>query len=392
MGHDLFDIEKASVFLSPNKTILGKNTIQQTGQEIAILGGSKVLIVTDKGVANAGLADPVISSLKAAGVKAGIYEKVIPEPPSYVVDDVSKLARKDGYDAIIGVGGGSALDVAKGASMMASNPGKILDYVGVNQFKTRGLPKILIPTTAGTGSEATWVCVATDERENTKKSLYSNMLLPDTAILDPVMTVSMPPSVTADTGFDALVHAIESYVSVNRTPYTAIMAKTAIELIARNLPVAYAKGGDLRARYSMLLAANLAGMAFTSGGLGATHGLAYPLGTEYHMAHGRSNAIMLPHVMDFNRSASTERYAAIAAMMGERIEGLGIYDAAARSVEAVKKLLATVNISCRLSDHGIKKGSIGKLAKEAEKQARFFVPNPKDLTPNDIKGIYEKAF
>ncbi|NLT21579.1 MAG: iron-containing alcohol dehydrogenase [Syntrophorhabdus sp.] len=387
-----YDPEKVSTFLAPNKHLLGKGVARQLGGEIKTLGGSKVFVVTDPGVVKAGLVPAIIEPLKSEGMKVGVYDKVRPEPAAGIVDEAARIARSGRYDLVVGLGGGSSLDVAKGVAMMVTNTGSILDYVGLNMFPKRGIPKILVPTTAGTGSEASWVCVVTDERKNEKKSLYGFMLLPDVAMLDPVLTVSMPPSVTADTGFDALVHAIESYVSVNRTPYTEIMAGEAIRLISRNLPVAYAKGGDIKARYNMLLAANLAGMAFTSGGLGATHGLAYPLGTQYHMSHGRSNAIMLPHVMRFNLTGNLEGYAGIARMMGENIDGLSPYEASEKAVDAVMRLLGAVRISCRLSDYGVQKKKISLLTKEALQQSRFFVPNPKDITEEDIRGIYRDAY
>jgi len=387
-----YDPEKVSTFLAPNKHLLGKGVARQLGGEIKTLGGSKVFVVTDPGVVKAGLVPAIIEPLKSEGMKVGVYDKVRPEPAAGIVDEAARIARSGRYDLVVGLGGGSSLDVAKGVAMMVTNTGSILDYVGLNMFPKRGIPKILVPTTAGTGSEASWVCVVTDERKNEKKSLYGFMLLPDVAMLDPVLTVSMPPSVTADTGFDALVHAIESYVSVNRTPYTEIMAGEAIRLISRNLPVAYAKGGDIKARYNMLLAANLAGMAFTSGGLGATHGLAYPLGTQYHMSHGRSNAIMLPHVMRFNLTGNLEGYAGIARMMGENIDGLSPYEASEKAVDAVMRLLGAVRISCRLSDYGVQKKKISLLTKAALQQSRFFVPNPKDITEEDIRGIYRDAY
>jgi len=389
---NIYDPEKSCTFLAPNKHLLGKGVARQLGNEIKTLGGSKVFVVTDPGVVKAGLVPAITEPLKSEGIKVGVYDKVQPEPSSGIVDEAASIAQHGRYDFVVGIGGGSSLDVAKGVSLMATNKGTILDYVGLNMFPKRGIPKILIPTTAGTGSEASWVCVVTDEKRNEKKSLYGFMLLPDVAILDPALTVTMPPSVTADTGFDALVHAVESYVSVNRTPYTEIMAAEAIRLISRNLPVAYGKGNDIKARYNMLLAANLAGMAFTSGGLGATHGLAYPLGTQFHMSHGRSNAIMLPHVMRFNLTGSLERYGSVARLMGEHIDGLSPYDAAARAVDAVLKLLSAVRISCRLSDYGVQKKKIPLLTKEALQQSRFFVPNPKDVTEKDIQAVYEDAY
>ena len=392
MMKQIFQISgKTGTFLAPRRTLLGKDALYEAGEEIKMLRGHKALIVTDPGVAATGLVSALGEQLGIAGIGSEVYDKVIPEPPARLIDEAVLKAGTQDCDVVIGLGGGSSLDVAKGAAMMAVHEGNILDYVGVNMFLRRGLPLILVPTTAGTGSEGSWVCVVTDEKENTKKSLYSSLLLPDTAILDPMVTLSMPQQVTADTGFDALVHAIDSYISLNATPYTKILAIQAISLIARNLPVAYAKGTDAEARYNMLLAANLAGMAFTSGGLGATHGLAYPLGAEFHMSHGRSNAIMLLYVMSFNKTGNLRGYADIAETMGENISGLDPYEAAERSVEAVKKLLRAVNIPHRLSDYGIKADHIPSLVQGGLKQSRFFVANPRNLCEDEIREIYQNA-
>jgi alcohol dehydrogenase class IV len=384
-------IDKVSVFLSPNKTILGKDVILQLGKEVNVLGGQKVLVVTDPGVLKAGFFEIVEEVLVSEGIQVGVFDRVEPEPPVRIVDECVQRITENKYDLIIGLGGGSTLDVAKGAAAVAPIGGKVLDYVGTDTLPKRGLPRILIPTTAGTGSEATRVFVMTDEADNTKKVVYSNFLLSDVAILDPVLTVSMPPLVTADTGLDALVHAIEAYVSVNTTPFAEILAFEAISLIAHNLPIAYSKGSDLQARYNMLLAANLAGAAFTSGGLGAVHGLAYVLGTDYHMAHGRSNAVMLPHVMSFNTIGNLQKYADIAQAMGEKVEGLSLHEAAERSVRAVEKLLTAVNIPFKLSSYGISRDDLPKLVKGGLRQSRLFAPNPRDLSEEDVKGIYQKA-
>jgi alcohol dehydrogenase class IV len=321
----------------------------------------------------------------------GVFDKVEPEPPTRVIDECAETVRVGGFSLIIGLGGGSSLDTAKAASVLATNPGPVLNYVGMDTLPNRGLPSILIPTTAGTGSEATRVFVMTDESTNTKKVVYSDFLIPDVAILDPMLTVSTPPSITADTGMDALVHAIEAYVSVNSTPFAEVLALKAIELIAVNLPQAYAKGSNLRARYNMLLAANFGGSAFTSGGLGAVHGLAYVLGTEYHMSHGRSNAIMLPHVMKFNTAGNLDKFADIAEVMGENIEGLSLYEAADRAPVAVERLLTAMDFPYRLSAYRIKESDLPKLVEGAMAQARLFVPNPRDLTRADVENIYRSA-
>jgi alcohol dehydrogenase class IV len=292
----------------------------------------------------------------------------------------------------LGIGGGSSLDAAKGVSILAGNPGRILDYVGVERVPRRGAPLVLMPTTAGTGSEVTRVLVVTDERENVKSVVFSRFALADAAIVDSMLTVSMPPHVTADTGMDALVHAVETYVSMNATLFSDLYAERAIELIARWLPVACGKGSNLEARYHMSVAATLAGLAFGSGGLGAVHALAYPLGTEFHMTHGRTNAIMLPYVMRFNLSGSPHKYARVASLMGKDVTGLAPMAAAGQAVEAVKDLLQAARVSFQLGDYGVPRGDLPKLVQGAMKQARLFVPNPRDLGEDDVRLIYEEAY
>ncbi|UCF73319.1 MAG: iron-containing alcohol dehydrogenase [Deltaproteobacteria bacterium] len=391
MKNSFYAQDKIGTFLSPNKISIGTGAAKQVGIESKALGGKKALIVTDPGVVKAGLIDGIQESLESEKIRTGIFDRVIAEPPARVIDEGAQIAHEEGYDIIIGVGGGSSLDAAKGASIMATNKGRVLDYAGIDMIPKGGLPKILLPTTGGTGSEVTRVFVVTDEAENTKKVVYSNFNLADVAIIDPLLSISMPPAVTADTGIDALVHAIEAYVSVNATPFSDILAIESIGLIAENLPIAYAKGSSIEARYNMVLAANLAGLAFTSGGLGAVHGLAYVLGTEYHMSHGRSNAIMLPHVMDYNTIGNLEKYAQIARAMGEHIQGLCAYKAADKSIDAVKKLLEAVDISIRLPEYGIRKEDLPRLVQGGMKQARLFVPNPRDLTKEDVEKIYKMA-
>ncbi len=392
MNTFFYEINKVSHFFSPKKIVLGTHIVDKLGDEVKTQGRSKALIVTDPGLASAGLVQVVQDVLHDTHIEAGVFDKVEPEPPARVVDECAKVVREGMYDVVIGIGGGSSLDVAKGSAVMATNPGDILDYVGLETIHKPGLPKILIPTTAGSGSEVTRSIVITDEQENTKKVVSSSFLIAEVAILDPILTLSMPPDITANTGMDALVHAIESYVSVSTTPFAEILAIEAISLIAHNLPSAYSKGTDVTARYNMLLAANIAGLAFASGRLGAVHGLAYVLGNEYQIPHGRSNAIMLPHVMHFNKTGSLQKFARIAEAMGEHVEGLSMYDAAEKAVEAAKKLLNAVEIPFRLSEYGISRDDLPKLVKGGMKQARLFIPNPRDLTEEDVRRIYENAF
>jgi alcohol dehydrogenase class IV len=393
MNHEAFyEINRVNHFFSPRKILLGKDTVKRVGDEVKTLGRSKAIIVTDPGLISAGFVKPVEDALHEAHIEVGIFDKVEPEPPARIVDECARMIREGRYDIVIGLGGGSSLDVSKGSAMMATHPGVLLDYVGAETFHKSGLPKILIPTTAGTGSEVTRSVVVADERDNTKKVVSSSLAIADVAILDPILTLSMPPDVTSNTGMDALVHAIESYVSLNASPFTEILAIEAIRLIAHNLPSAYSKGSDVTARYQMLLAANVAGLAFGSGGLGAVHALSYVIGSEYHMSHGRSNAIMLPHVMEFNKLGNLWKFAKIAEAMGENIKGLPLYEAAERSVEAVKKLLNMLHIPFGLSQYGISRDDLSKLVAGGMKQSRLFVANPRDVTEDDVRTIYENAF
>ncbi|MFC1912187.1 iron-containing alcohol dehydrogenase, partial [Chloroflexota bacterium] len=314
------------------------------------------------------------------------------EPKARIVSECAQVVCDGKYDIVIGVGGGSSLDVAKGAAVMAVNEGKIVDFSGTDLVPLRGLPRILLPTTAGTGSEVTRILVVTDDADNSKKAIFSDFVLADVAIVDPLLTLSMPPAVTADTGVDALVHAVETYVSVKATPFSDVLAIEAIGLIAGNLPIAYVKGDNIEARFNMSLAATLAGLAFTSGGLGAVHALAYPLDTEYHVSHGRSNAVMLPYVVDYNKIGNLSKYADIAEAMGEDTEGLSEYEAAESLVGCLLRLLEDVSIPSRLGDYGVSRDDIPRLVEGAMKQKRLFVPNPRNLTEEDVKNIYESAF
>ncbi len=384
--------QKIHSIFSPNKVLFGIGASSEIGKEAKALGGTKILIVTDPGVVSSGLVGSLQTNLEESRMKVFLFDRVEPEPSASLVDESARLAKENGVDVVIGIGGGSSLDIAKGASLLACNPGNVLDYCGMDLIPKRGLPKILVPTTAGTGSEVTRVFVLTDKRDNMKKVVFSNYALAELALVDPMLTISMPSKVTADSGMDALVHAIETYVSMNATPFSDLLASKAIELIAKYLPIAFAKGENIEARYHMSLASLLAGMAFASGGLGAVHALAYPLGTEYHLPHGRTNAIMLPHVMEFNSICNRSRYALIAEMMGKREVTIDVRAGAAKAIEAVIQLLGDVQIPYHLKDYGIRKEAIPKLVEGGMSFARLFVPNPRNLSEKDVEAIYTKAW
>lgn len=387
----MFIMNKVNIFRSPNKVIFGNGTVSLVGAEAEKMGARKVLIVTDTGVVKGGLIAEVEKSLKASKIDCGLFDRVEAEPPARIVDECAREVTEKKYDVLIGVGGGSSLDVTKGASIVATNGGKVLDYVGNDIVPRAGVPKILLPTTAGTGSEVTRVFVVTDEADNDKKVIFSDYNLSSVAIIDPLLTLSMPPGVTADTGMDALVHAVETYVSRLATPFSDILALEAISLIGEYLPVAYAKAENMEARYNMSLAATLAGLAFSSGGLGAVHALAYVLGTEYHMSHGRTNAIMLPYVVDYNKTGALSKYARIAQAMGEKTAGLSDFQAAERLVLRLHRLLSEVGIPDKLGAYGISVKDLPVLVAGGMKNSRLFVPNPRDLTEGDVEKIYSGA-
>lgn len=384
-------MSKLNVFLSPSKIILGNGAVSQASSEVKKLGGRRALIVTDKVVLKAGLLEGLEESLKKEKIEYGIYDKVQAEPRAWNHDECAQVARDEDHDILIGIGGGSPMDVAKGASVLVTNGGKILDYNGTDMIPKRGLPKILITTTAGTGSEVTRTLTAIDETDNFKKAMHSDFLLSDVAIVDPMLTVSMPPAVTADTGVDALVHAVETYTSVLATPFSDVLAREAIELIADNLLAAYSKPNNLEARFNMSLGATMAGMAFASGGLGIIHGVSNLLGVKFNMSHGRSNAVMLPYVVDYNRIANVEKFAGIAEAMGADIEGLTAYEAAEELPPLLFRYLEDLQIPSKLSAYGVTESDIPMLVDGTIKIHRLFVPNPRLPNEKDVRDIFEQA-
>jgi alcohol dehydrogenase class IV len=373
------------------KTILGVGVASQVGKEAKSLGAEKALIVTDQGVTGAGLVEGIRESLRSAGLHIGIFDKVETEPSARQGDECAQLARQEKYDIVIGLGGGSVLDVSKVISIMTTNRGKILDYAGADKIPKKGLPMILLPTTSGTGSEVS-NSLMVSQADNIKRLVASGFAFADVAIVDPLLTLSLPSTITAGCGIDALCHALEAYVSTKRHPFGDVLQIEAISLIAKYLPIAYAKGNNLEARFHMSLAATMAGLRM-SGVLTIVHGMSEVLYTKYHLSHGKAVAIMLPYIMAHSLKGNPIKYAQIAKAMGENIEGLSIYEAAAKSVMAVKRLLEMLNISTKLIDYGVSKDDLNRLVEEAMNLPRgLFDNNPVDFTQEDIRSIFLEAF
>jgi len=376
---------------SPQLILAGIGALDRLTDEVKALDVKKALLVTDKGVMNSGIGPRVKALLEVAGLGVDVFDKVIPDPDIACAEACIKKAKKGGYGLIVGLGGGSPMDIAAIAAVMCTNPGTVHDYFGVNLVKKPGLPAFLIPTTAGTGAEVTPNAILTDVQEKLKKAIVSPYILPRVACIDPLLTVSMPPRVTAFTGMDALTHAIEAYTSGNATSLTDIYAVEGIKLIARSLRTATGKGDNLEARQDMSLGSLYAGIALANAGVTAVHALAYPLGGEFNVPHGIANGLLLPHVMEFNASGSVAKFAHVAELMGERVEHLSLLDRARRSAEAVKALLRDLPVPQSLSELKIKKVSIPRMAEACLKITRLMANNPRNMTLEDATRIYQNA-
>ncbi len=375
----------------PTRIRFGVNAINDLPELVKELGGSKVLLVVDPGIKGAGLDKEVIAPLKKAKVPYKVFDKIDPEPGLKLADNGAKLAKKEKCDCVVGVGGGSAMDVAKAVSILVTNGGKAEDYLGIGKIKKAGLPKIMVPTTAGTGAEVTWTAVFINEKTQSKGGMNGNPLYPEAAVLDPALTVSMPPHVTAATGIDALIHALEGFTSVQAHTISDMYALEAIDLICRNLPLAYANGDNMEARSNMLMGSLLAGKALATAGVGLVHAMSYPMGGMFGVPHGLGNAVLLPYVMEYNIIGNPEKFALLAEVMGQETEGLSVREAAEASVEAAYQLNQDVGIPTSLADLKIPKKKIPEMAKIALTVAVPVRNNPRKPSLEDVIAIYETA-
>jgi alcohol dehydrogenase class IV len=381
------------VFRTTPRILMGSGCIEQLGQEVKSLKGQKVLIVTDPGIVGAGLLEQARPSLIKAGIEEILFDQVEPDPRIVVVDQALSLLKAEKCDAVIGLGGGSSLDIAKLTAAMALNPGHISDYFGVDLLTRPGLPLVCIPTTAGTGSEVTPIAILSDEAEHLKKGVVSPYLFPGLALLDPVLTLGVPPMVTAFTGMDALIHAIEAYTSVNANDLTDHLAIRAIELISGHLLKAFARGEDLEARGKMLEGSLLAGMAFANAGVTAVHAFAYPLGGEFHhISHGLANSVMLLPVLRFNMLGNLAKFADIAAALGLDTDGLADRQSAEEGLEVIEELMMDLNIPLRLRDLKVPEEAIPGMSQGVMKVTRLLANNPRRVTLEDAERIYRNAW
>lgn len=366
----------------PTEVVFGAGTVAQLGSRLVDMGLSSPLVVTDRGVRDAGIVEKVVASLEGSGMQAAVFDGVEPDPTTRVVEGIRDRLREEGCDSVVGVGGGSPMDAAKAAAALATNPGSPLEYVGRDRVRNDPLPTVAVPTTAGTGSEVTMFSVLTDSDSGSKVSIGDTRIMPRLALLDPELTLGLPKHLTAVTGIDALSHAVESYGSVWSHPIAEGLALKAIELVGECLRPAVADGSDRAARRGMLMASLVAELAANSTRLGIAHALAIPVGARHHVPHGMAVALLLPHVVAFNEAADPDRYGRIARALGAAgDEGAG---------RAMERLNHDIGIKDRLSDWGVGEDDLPRLAELAMKSDNVQA-NPRVAGEEELVAVLEAA-
>jgi alcohol dehydrogenase len=377
-------------FYIPTVNLLGVGASKEAGPQVKALGASKVLIVTDKGLAKFGVAAKIQKQIEEAGVKAVVFDGAEPNPTDKNVAAGVEAYKKEGCDGLVSLGGGSSHDCCKGVGLVIANGGNIRDFEGVNKSTKRFPPFVAINTTAGTASEMTRFCIITNTDTHVKMAIVDWRVTANISINDPVLMVAKPPALTAATGMDALTHAVEAYVSIIANPVTDACALMAIKLIANNLQPAVALGSDLEARDRMAYAQFLAGMAFNNASLGYVHSMAHQLGGFYNLPHGVCNAILLPAVCEFNLIAKAQRFADIAVALNQDITGLDPVAAGQKGIDAIRKLSKSIGIPQGLKVLGVKEEDLKVMAENAKKDA-CQLTNPRAATLEEVIAMFKAA-
>jgi alcohol dehydrogenase class IV len=377
-------------FQSTRSTVVEPGASARLGQIVKRLGCRNIFLVTDKGVVDNGLIKSALRSFATEEIAVTVYADVQADPPAQVILAATDAAVNSGADGVIGLGGGSSMDVAKLVALLAHGTEKLDEVYGVGVAKGPRLPLILVPTTAGTGSEVTPISIVTTG-EGEKKGVVSPVLLPDIAVLDAELTLGLPAAVTAATGIDAMVHAIEAYTSKRlKNPVSDCLAREALRLLSLNIHEACSDGSNCEARQGMLLGAMLAGLAFANAPVAGVHALAYPVGARFHVPHGLSNSLVLPAVMRFNLGAAESLYAELASIVIPGVQGSEA-DKARALVERLAALPTELALPTRLREVGIAATDIVALAEDAMRQTRLLVNNPREIALEDAKAIYEEV-
>lgn len=381
-------------FSIPPTIITGAGASENAGEQAKRLGATKALIVTDPGIAKLGYAADITNNLNDSGISSSTFSDVTPDPTLQNVTDGLQQYVDESCDLIVSIGGGSSIDCGKGIAMKLTNQGEFSDYMGVDRIPNPGIPHIAIPTTAGTGSEVTKVTVITDTERNVKMMLSSPCLLASVALVDPLLSLTTPPHLTAAVGVDALTHAIEAYISKRAQPLTDVLAIEAIRLISGSLRQAWADGDNIPARTDMMLGATIAGMAFSNSSVALVHGMSRPIGAYFHIHHGLSNAVLLLDVMEFSVVGAPERFADIAQAMGEMTDGLSLMQQADAAISAVERLINDIQLP-RLGEIGIDEAKfeavIDQMALDAIESGSP-ANNPRQASQEEIVSLYKKCF
>jgi alcohol dehydrogenase class IV len=374
----------------PRKILFGEGAAKEVSNLAKAFGPRRALLVTDPVISKLGTSSQILGPLQDSGIKTDVFDEVEPEPSMRAAEQVAKVARDSSYDLIIGLGGGSSLDMAKLASICITNPNPITDFIGVGKVPNPSVPKILLPTTAGTGAEITMNAIISNREEHLKLGIVSPYNIADVAIVDPLLTVTMPPSVTAATGLDALTHAVESLMSVDLNSFCEPLAIDAVKHIFRSLPKAYRDGKDLTARRDMSLASMLAGISLAISGVLAGHAAAYSFTVT--VPHGLGCALALPYVMEFNASACLSKLGAVAEAAGAKEIGVAEEKNAFNAVAAVRRLMGDVNNPLSLREIGIKESDLESMSKNMVTAKRLLAHNPKAVTEKDALLLMRRMF
>ena len=378
-------------FYQPPTLAFGTEALARCGQDLVARGGKRVFVVTAPPTASLG--DPLYAALRASGAQVTLWDRIASEPTIGTFEESLAAARQTHADTIIGLGGGSPMDVAKLVAALLDGSQSIGEVFGIGKLAGRSAHLVCLPTTAGTGSEVSPNAILLDESDELKKGVVSPHLVPDGAYIDPSLTLGVPPAVTAATGMDALTHCIEAYANVFAHPMVDLYALEGVRLIAANLPCAVENGNDLVARTHVAMGSLYGGLCLGPVNTGAVHALAYPLGGEFHVAHGVSNSVLLPHVLEFNLPAAPKRYAAVAGALGvERGPGEDELTVARRGLDRLRELSRRCGIPATLAELGVPHEAIDRMAKAAMTVTRLLDRNVRKVTMEDAIEIYKRAF
>ena len=379
-------------FETTPKIICEQGGAERLGEIAAALGISRLFQVTDAGLVKAGLLAGALASLQAAGIATTVFSDVLADPPELSVQAAVDAARAAGADGVVGFGGGSSMDTAKLVALLARTAQALPAIYGINLARGPRLPLIQVPTTAGTGSEVTPISILTTPSHE-KKGIVSPLLYPDVALLDSRLTLGLPPAITAMTGVDAMVHAIEAFTTrLKKNPLSDALALKALQLLYANLPAAVGNGADATVRENMLLGSLFAGMAFANAPVGAVHALAYPLGGHYGLPHGLTNSLVFVAVLKFNLPAATGLYAELGRAILPQLAGAADGAAASAFVAAIAERVAAMPYAQNLRAAGIKESDLPMLARDAMNVQRLLVNNPRDVAYEDALALYQAAY